>query len=1237
VGEQVLLRDLVAIPDTVHDGDFVLNLAKGVGDRSTITDYVVTEPLAANFDKALDLIKSALETSASRAAYLNGSFGSGKSHFMAVLYAILDGDFEARSKKGLADVVAKHDRWLAGRKFLLVPYHLPDSQSLDAAILGGYVAHVAKAHPDKPLPAVYLDDNLIADARDARNNQGDDAFIASLPATDPEAAEWGVGGWDSASLDQAFSEPSTGENRRRLVGDLLAGPFKRYAATVRADQASYIEFDEGLSVISQHAKNVLGYDAIVLLLDELVLWLAGFIADANRIYQQVQKVSKLTESAAGPRPAPIISFVPRQRDLRELVSKAAAGNEVTNLFDMLKHWDGRFEQISLDDANLPAIVHERLLKPKDQAAKAQLDAAFEAASRMPQHAWQILLDTHGERGTREAFNLTYPFSPAFTHAMVDISSALQRQRTALKLMQQLLVDYRDTLPVGQLMPLGAIFDVLVQGADRPFSDKLRDEFETAKKFYSLRVRPELLKKNGLTEEQARNLAPRHPFRADDLVVKTLLLAALVPNVPALNGLTATRLAALNHGSIVTMVRNQERAQVTRTLNHLATQFGEIRLSGSEDDPRVDLALIGVDTDGIVRDNRHADDDAARRKLVRDMVWAELHLKDEGAFDTRTTVTWRGTSRAVEVLMDNVSDPGRMPTRKFQADPGTIRMIIDYPFDDADRYPADDVRRVHELRGQLGEEDTIIWLPHFLSEDRKADLSTLIVISYLLERDRLAQVTPNLTPEDRHHAKTQLESRGSALAATLREALRRAYGVIGATDEDLGPRASEQVLTLARDLVPRIAGGQGMRTAFDGCCGQLLSHRFPGHPDFDPNGSGVPVKANELDKVLAVVELAAQDSVGRCEVAARSDVATVKKIANPLKIGVMHEQAFVLSRDWPDLLTRKAAGSAEVTVAQLRGWIAEEQPGLPEQVQNLLIACYAIQADKAWQRAGRTAEPPRLDRVPDDLVLRSQELPTPEEFEAASKRASGIFRIKPQPVRTARSVHALADAVRRNAQGRRDAARNLAAQLDEHAATLGLDDTAERQVTSRQLTALLDRLAATTDDTQTVRVLAAAGLTKENAFYFAHLDSAERLAPALRDVTWHVLDDLAVATGDVEAGLIIEPLRQAARRDEQATALAGPVRKASDDAITLIRERARRREPLPPPVVPPVDPPVVVPRPGQVQPIVEPERTPPPPPPVSQAGDRMRAKDVAAYVMNLIEKADENPDAEFEISWRIVKP
>ena len=123
------------------------------------------------------------------------------------------------------------------------------------------------------------------------------------------------------------------------------------------------------------------------------------------------------------------------------------------------------------------------------------------------------------------------------------------------------------------------------------------------------------------------------------------------------------------------------------------------------------------------------------------------------------------------------------------------------------------------------------------------------------------------------------------------------------------------------------------------------------------------------------------------------------------------------------------------------------------------------------------------------------------------------------------------------------------------------DDADRQVTSRVLTALLGRLAATTDDTQTVRVLAAADLQKDNAFYYAHLDSAERLTAALRQVNWQVLEDLAAAGDDVDQALIISALRQAARRDEHEIALAAPLRKAGDEAIALLRQRARKPAPI----------------------------------------------------------------------------
>ena len=43
------------------------------------------------------------------------------------------------------------------------------------------------------------------------------------------------------------------------------------------------------------------------------------------------------------------------------------------------------------------------------------------------------------------FKQVYPFSPALIQALVAVSSTLQRERTALKIMLQLLVNRRETL------------------------------------------------------------------------------------------------------------------------------------------------------------------------------------------------------------------------------------------------------------------------------------------------------------------------------------------------------------------------------------------------------------------------------------------------------------------------------------------------------------------------------------------------------------------------------------------------------------------------------------------------------------------------------------------------------------------------------------------------------------------------------------------------------------------------
>jgi len=112
-----LVKDLIDIPDRVFKDQYVLRLSEGVTcPDETLSDHVVTPELTTCFDAALSMIRSAVANRTCKAAFLHGSFGTGKSHFMAVLHLILQGNPAARGIVELAPVIQKHNDWLAGKE-----------------------------------------------------------------------------------------------------------------------------------------------------------------------------------------------------------------------------------------------------------------------------------------------------------------------------------------------------------------------------------------------------------------------------------------------------------------------------------------------------------------------------------------------------------------------------------------------------------------------------------------------------------------------------------------------------------------------------------------------------------------------------------------------------------------------------------------------------------------------------------------------------------------------------------------------------------------------------------------------------------------------------------------------------------------------------------------------------------------------------------------------------------------
>ncbi|MCA9687219.1 MAG: hypothetical protein KC457_33980, partial [Myxococcales bacterium] len=341
----------------------MLKLADGVAHPdATLAQYVVTEQLARCFDTALDFIHAAVDSGSSKATYLHGSFGSGKSHFMAVLHLLLKGDARALNRPELAPVVAKHRPWLGKRRLLLVPYHMLGAGSLEERVFEDYCRLVERLHPEAKLPTLFDSDALIADAERLRQKIGDPAFFGMLGADAGDKA-WGAlgGGWDAQRYGAALAAKPGDPARQALATALVDRVFPGSARDLGT-----VRFDQGLELVSQHAQG-LGYDGVVLFLDELILWLASKAATPGFLGAEIDKIVNLVEAQRMDRPIPIVSFIARQRDLRELIGRDSTGAQQLAIEDKLSHHQGRFQMIELSTTDLPEIASRRLLQPRDAA------------------------------------------------------------------------------------------------------------------------------------------------------------------------------------------------------------------------------------------------------------------------------------------------------------------------------------------------------------------------------------------------------------------------------------------------------------------------------------------------------------------------------------------------------------------------------------------------------------------------------------------------------------------------------------------------------------------------------------------------------------------------------------------------------------------------------------------------------------------------------------------------------
>jgi len=1150
------VKSLFDLPESIHRILFVEKLGEAVSNPArTAQTYVVTPPIGASFDKALQIVGSSLKDQRSRASFLHGSFGSGKSHFMAMLSLLLDGSEDAWRVPELHALRPKYD-FVGKKKLLQLHFHMIGHRSIEEAIFLRYIKHVRAEHPAATIPGLFADEQLFTDARKLMDELGDDTFFAPMNPSGAGNEVWGEFGgaaiWDRARFEHhaASSEP---KEREALFSALVKTRFRAYAEESR----QFLDLDSGLGIIGRHAKS-LGYDGVVLFLDELVLWLASRASDVSWFHNEVQKMVKLVEAQDARREVPFISFIARQRDLAEMVGESYMGLENKLVRDSLQWSEGRYETVTLEDRNLPAIVERRVLKPRNADAAKSLDEAFATLKKAAgDAAWRTML---GQLDASD-FRKLYPFSPALVDALVALSNALQRERTAIKLLTELLVEHIEELKVGEVVGVGDLYDVLA-GGEASADGVMRSRFESAKHVYTYRLLPLLQDQHRTnTAEKCQRLRPEHPARlgcsnckmtacrSDNRLVKTLIIAALVPEVQALKDMTAAKLVQLNHGSLRVPIPGTEANLVTKKLKDWASQIGQLHV-GTQADPTVRLQLEGVELGPILQQANQHDSAGARQRMLRDLLFEAMGvetIQDWGKDHKHKD--WRGTDRLGHIRFGNVRKMGNDALRC--PDDHDWRFIIDYPFDEPGFGPHDDEVVLEAFRETQGGSWTLVWLPSFFSHAMNQMLGELVILEHILEQPKT--YVSHLSVENQSRAVNDLTNLKTQKQSRVVQALEQAYGLAQIREGDIDSTQSLdkhlQVLKPGATIQPMLAAN--LATALDGFIPALLEARYPRHPRLTAKLTSHRVE-HLVQKFGEII-----DSEKKHIPADRGLVDEARGTLGELGLVRVTETAVHLVEDrvlQEIERRRQQTGSASPEVGEVKRFIDDGgKMGLQPEAMDLVTRCFARWSARTFVAGGLPYEPKAGKTIPDHVVLEKPDLPTHDVWRKALATAGGALGV----TLAGQALHAdnlkklEAEVVRRVKEQASDSTK-LATRLRQRLTDLGLPLEADRLTTATSADTLLKDLHGRTGK-NLVEALAAFEAKTSLRALGQSVGSAGKVSAVLADnLVFGTFGQLQSRQATIEgAAELLERLARCLRQDELNEPAADKLKALAEEAQGLL--------------------------------------------------------------------------------------
>lgn len=851
-------------PEDIRAMGFVIKLrelAAGSPELARlVSDYVVTPAVAQDLPIVLEKMRQVFDRGEEYGRFIHGSFGSGKSHFMTMLALLLE-DVQAAWQKdhpAFAALRDKQRKWISEAGLLVVRIHMLSVKGkgtgLDRAVYDGF-NEALRRRGKAPFEFLHVDGVLEEARREAQ--QYGDVFWKGL-------ANAGV----VASKDDFEAMAKASLKQREALARAYLGYKRRDPASAGIDP----RWSDGLRGMAEHAK-AQGFGGVVLLIDEFLLWLGE--KSGHEFVEAINDLNVIVDHNTGQRAVPMFVFVARQKDIREFFPDLV---DESKIHEQLDHHAQRFEVTKLQDIELRHIVKERVLRPKAD------DAIAAATRRLGQDHEKILPGLLNNPDVDLAYlKDVYPFHPALIETLIDVTALMQRERSALRLLYELLVIHYPHLPLGEFLPVGSAFDAIFPPGGVEASKKV-DVLQDIHRQYYERLVPAMKQMragDGDFDDKRR--------QALDQLVKTVLLAEVSPRLKG-KGLTIERLVQLNSVDVEGETYRGRLRVAAADLVTLTNLVPDLTVSSTDKTAIVRYVLGGVSLGEVLVRARSKVDNINKRFTV---FWGALKealgVAGRRGFDDGDDnvgdfeIKWRHTKRKGTLRLGNVRE---LSYNDFDAPEGGFTVLVDYPWDEPGHSVEEDRLKAMKVRKERGNRYTVCWLPRHMSPTELAIITDLAAVRFLRSREGQEEMLDTLSPADRGRLVDQAHGREKILGEQLEGLLREVYVKHG----EWFPLISDMDTKRPHeDLAPNLRHVAEL----------LMDRRYPQHPHFlaEP-------KKGDLGKLLEWMVAAgdATVSVNYDEETARA----LKTLGQPLELvnlGQTKASLRVDSRYIKDVLAR----------------------------------------------------------------------------------------------------------------------------------------------------------------------------------------------------------------------------------------------------------------------------------------------------------------------------------------------